>query len=488
MSTFSRRGLLQGAAWLVAAASLSRSGVGSGYAVELPPPADLPPGVTVPIRLVAAERPTDLPCFADVTLPMWTFSESDWLPVIRIGLGDRLDVSLDNHLPRDGEHTSIHWHGVRLPNDQDGVPYLVQPPVMPGESFRYSFLPPDTGTFFFHPHCNTAEQMGRGLAGVLIVDGDTIEPYAADVPILLRDWLIDFDGGVFRNFFTTRGASRAGTFGNVRSANGAVEPEIRLPSSGDCRLRLVNSDPTRVMEIALLDAEAAVIAIDGIAVAPFPLEGWLLGPGGRLDLVIRAPADHAVATLVDQRLSDVVPLARLIGWGPDRPATPFDPRPLRAGRIAEPRLADAERLPFVFARAADYGAAPIIDDPLAAAALGSLCLSSNDFWRINGRAWPGSDHAQIPAPLAVLARGRSYVFSLKNGSQLLHPIHIHGHTFKVLRSDRRSLPVHYADTVVLTPDETIDVAFVADNPGKWMFHCHIIEHQETGMMGYVEVA
>ena len=94
----------------------------------------------------------------------------------------------------------------------------------------------------------------------------------------------------------------------------------------------------------------------------------------------------------------------------------------------------------------------------------------------------------IPPPLAVLERGRSYVFELKNGSPLLHPIHIHGHTFKVLKSDRRSLPVYHADTVVLTPEETIEVAFVADNPGRWMFHCHVIEHQETGMMGYVEVA
>jgi len=487
MPKLSRRRFLRGAACLAAAAGLSRSGVSSGYAVELPPPADVPVGVTVPIRFAAAERPMNLPCFADLTLPMWTFSQSDWLPVVRVAIGDRLDVVLDNRLPREGEHTSIHWHGVRLPNDQDGVPYLVQPPVMPGESFRYSFAPPDTGTFFFHPHCNTAEQMGRGLTGVLIVDGDTTEPYAADVVIVLRDWLVDFDGRAFRNFFTTRGASRAGTFGNVRSANGSIEAEVNLPASGDCRLRLINSDPTRVMEIAVRDTEAAVIAIDGIATAPFPLDGWLLGPGGRLDLVVRAPAERGVATLVDQRLSDVVPLVKLIGSGASRSATPFNPKPLRAGRIAEPRLADAERLPFVFARSTDFGAAPSIDDPVAAAALGSLCLSSNDFWGINGRAWPSADHSRIPAPLAVLPRDRTYVFSLKNGSQLLHPIHIHGHTFKVLRSDRRRLPVHFADTVVLTPDETIEVAFVADNPGKWMFHCHIIEHQETGMMGYVQV-
>src|SRR4029078_6517475 len=149
---------------------------------------------------------------------------------------DQLEAVLDNRLRRENEHTSIHWHGIRLPNDQDGVPYLVQPPVMPGKSFRYSFVPPDTGTYFCHTHCNTSEQLGRGLFGILIVEGDAPEPYAADETILLRDWLIDLDDVKFRNFTTPRGAHRAGTFGNVRSANGANETEIRLPSSADCRL------------------------------------------------------------------------------------------------------------------------------------------------------------------------------------------------------------------------------------------------------------
>jgi len=418
---------------------------------------------------------------------MWTFSESTWLPQIRLNLGDRLDVLLENRLPRNGEHTSIHWHGIRLPNDQDGVPFLVQRPVPPGESFRYNFVPPDTGTFFFHTHCNTTEQLGRGLVGILVVDGDTTEAYAADEIILLRDWLVDAEKRTFRNFITKRGAGRAGTFGNVRSANGATEAEISLPSSADCRLRIINCDPTRVMEIAVVDAEAAVIAIDGIAVPPFELASWLLGPAMRLDLVVRAPAEGGVARIVDRKLNEVVPLVRLVGTGVARSPKQFDPSPLRAGRIPEPDIPAAELQTFVFAPAGDYGNVINAGDPLGAPSLGSLCLSSDDFWTINGKAWPGGDHSKIPPPLARLERGRSYAWSLKNGSQLVHPIHIHGHTFKVLGSDRRRLPVHHADTILLMPEETVDVAFVADNPGRWMFHCHVIEHQETGMMGYVEV-
>ena len=263
-----------------------------------------------------------------------------------------------------------------------------------------------------------------------------------------------------------------------------IDAAIDLPGNGDCRLRLLNADPTRIMDVAVDGAEAAVLAIDGIAVPPFALEAWPLGPGMRLDLLVRAPSGGASARLVDRRAPESPTLARLVGSGPDGKARPFDPLPLRASRIPEPDLAAADELAFTFA-AGDVASA---DDPLAADLLGSLCLASEEYWTINGKSWPGRDHQRLPPPLARLERDRSYVFTLKNATQLLHPIHVHGHSFKVLGSNRRSLPVHHVDTMLLLPDEEVRVAFVADNPGKWMFHCHVIEHQEAGMMAYVEVA
>jgi FtsP/CotA-like multicopper oxidase with cupredoxin domain len=212
-----------------------------------------------------------------------------------------------------------------------------------------------------------------------------------------------------------------------------------------------------------------------------------MAPGTRLDLIVRAPAEGDVARIIDQRLGESVTLARLIGTGTAPPRKPFDPAPLRASQIPEPRLAEAERLEFVFAAAGS--SAPVIAasaDPLSAIGLGSLCLSANDYWTINDIGWPSGD-PRLPKPLAVLERGRSYRFSLKNDSQLMHPIHIHGHSFKLLGSDKRTLPVHHSDTILLTPGETIEAAFVADNPGRWMLHCHVIEHQESGMMAFVEV-
>ena len=444
-------------------------------------------GKLVSVRLDAAERLTALPCFGGATLPLWTFAEGAWPPLIRLDLGDRLEVLLRNGLPRPGEHTSIHWHGVRLPNDQDGVPYLVQRPVRPGESFRYAFTPPDTGTYFFHTHCNTVEQLGRGLEGVLIVDGDAAEPYDADEVLVLRDWRLEPGSGQFNSFTTPRGAARAGTYGPLRSANGRVNPLLVLPASGDCRLRLLNTDPTRIMRIGIEGAEAAIIAVDGIAIPPVALSHWLMGPAMRCDLVVRSPRDGAVARLVDTSADTRIELAQLAGRGPARRANAFDPAPLRAGRIPAPDLANAIPLAFRF-QTNDSGSVVIGPVDLPGGDLGSLCLSSKTFWTINEKAWPDLSQPRLPPPLAVLQRGRTYLVTLRNDSVFSHPIHIHGHTLSVLRFSLQDRTEHHADTVLLLPGEEVQAAFVADNPGDWMFHCHVIEHQENGMMGYLRVA
>ena len=482
-----RRQFVAGAAGVGVAAAFARSSASPRYTGGLGAPVEMKNGKTVAVHLNAAERAIALPCFEGRSLPMWTFAEGAWPPVIRLNLGDRLEATLENGLARAEESISIHWHGIRLPNDQDGVPYLVQAPVQPGESFHYSFIPPDAGTYWFHTHCNTVEQLGRGLQGILIVDGDTTEPYDSDNVLLLRDWHADLETGQFNEFFTLRGAARAGTYGALRTANGATNPEIPLPASGDCRLRLINTDPTRVMQIAVEDAEAAIVAIDGLAVQPFPLELWALGPAMRVDLVLRAPSEEKFARLVDKSPPHRVELAHFVGKGVPSRKTAFNPAPLRASRIPEPNLQDARRLNFLF-QASDTGNFISAAQDALGAALGSLCISSKIFWTINGRPWPDADHARLPPPLAVLKRDQSYVFTLTNDTPFVHPIHIHGHTFKLLRSNMQSRPEHHTDTLLLLPKEQAEVAFVADNPGDWMLHCHVIEHQESGMMGYFRVA
>jgi len=481
----SRRSILLGSAAMAGSVLFGRPDRAPAFTRPLPPTAAIGAESVVSLQLRAAERQLSLPCFDGKSLPLWTFTGAAQPPVVRLRLGQRLNTHLVNGLTRPGEHVSIHWHGIRLPNDQDGVPYLVQPPVEPGESYDYSFVPPDTGTFFFHTHCNSAEQLGRGLFGVLIIEGDAPEPYDADELVVLKDWRIDEAGTGFLPFLTQEGAGKAGTFGTVRSVNGAILPDIPLPASADVRLRIVNVDPTRLTEIGIEGAEAAVVAIDGIACPPFPLRSWRMGPAMRADLIVRTPADGGTATLVDYFAAKPVPLARLVAQGPARRQGPFDPAPLAAGRIPPPDLANATRFPITFSATAT-GAA-VADLVADVAPLGPLCLSESNLWAINKASWP-SDMHQIPPPMTTLERGKTYIFELRNVTPHMHPIHLHGHSFSVLKSNRRDLPEHHADTVLLLPKERMEIAFVADNPGKWMLHCHIIEHQETGMMAWFEVA
>jgi FtsP/CotA-like multicopper oxidase with cupredoxin domain len=162
-----------------------------------------------------AERLTALPCFNGQQLPLWTFQAGAEIPVIRIKAGTPFEALVKNNLPRAGEHITIHWHGLRVPNREDGVPFMTQTPIMPGAEGRYAFTPPDTGTYFFHTHCNSVEHFGRGLVGALIVEGDEVQPSDADIVLIMKDWRIGRDGG-FLPFTTDEGAAKAGTSGTLR--------------------------------------------------------------------------------------------------------------------------------------------------------------------------------------------------------------------------------------------------------------------------------
>src|SRR6185369_3174227 len=290
---FTRRKLLTGIAGVTGLAAFAgiagRLGsaaakTGAGYPTAPQPPAGAD---IVDVDLMAQIRRWQfLPSPAGES-DIAGYDDAPGFKVIRLQHGQWLRATLHNAL---AEHTSIHWHGIRLPNAMDGVPYLTQAPVQPGESFTYEFQPPDTGTFFFHPHCDTVTQMGRGLSGILIIEGDEIRKSDADIVCAYRDWRLKPDGS-FDAFMTDKGAATAGTFGKVATMNDTLLPwRSEMPAGGDIRLRILNLDVTRIMEIGVEGAEAWVIATDGNAIAPIKLDTWKLGPAMRLDLILRAPA------------------------------------------------------------------------------------------------------------------------------------------------------------------------------------------------------
>jgi len=159
-------------------------------------------------------------------------------PELRVRQGDPLRLVVNNKL---GEDTTVHWHGIRLPNAMDGVPGLTQKPIRPGESFSYEFTPPDAGTFWYHPHADTLQQIGRGLAGALIVEER--EPVAVDRDLLwfIEDWRLDETGQITSGFDNRMEAGMSGRIGNTVTVNGRVPNRVSVKAGERVRLRIVNA-------------------------------------------------------------------------------------------------------------------------------------------------------------------------------------------------------------------------------------------------------
>ncbi|MDX2156182.1 MAG: multicopper oxidase family protein [Hyphomicrobiaceae bacterium] len=407
------------------------------------------------------------------TVNVFSFSEAGPAPLLKVRQGDEIRVRLLNRLK---EPTTLHWHGIRLPNAMDGVPFLTQPFVYENETFDYAFSPPDAGSYWYHPHCNSLQQLSYGLSGLLIVEEAKAPGFDADVPMSLRDWRLG-DDGQFLKLYNPRQTARAGTHGTVRTVDWRRQPIYDVPAGGLVRVRLVVVDVTRVYKLAVDGAPAIIIALDGNPLpAPVPLETFAVAPGQRMDIVVRMPDDEGQQiAILDHSSAPTVPLARLRSVGASRRRDLRDVAALPPNPFPELDLSAAIPLSLEFQATAEQLPKSRI--------CGDLGYS---FWAINRKVWTGSS-ADPGAPMAELKLGRTYLLNLYNRTPHPHPIHLHGMSFKLLKSDRRTLPEVWTDTALIVPDEHVQVALVADNPGDWLLHCHIIEHQETGMTGFIRV-
>ena len=241
------------------------------------------------VELVAA--PNEWAIFPPYQTAVWAYNEQISGPVIRIKLGDTLKVKLWNKLP---QPTTIHWHGVRVPNAMDGVPGVNQPPIQPGESFTYEFTPKDAGTFWFHPHLNSAEQVERGLHGVLIVEDPDDPVYSRELVMVIDDWKLDKGGKINPNFVTRHDLSHDGRWGNILTINGRYNPTFTVNPGERIRVRMVNVANGRVFSPFIKELSPIVIAVDGMLTGdPIPLQRFALSPGNRIDLDITIPKHMA---------------------------------------------------------------------------------------------------------------------------------------------------------------------------------------------------
>ncbi|HSK04674.1 MAG TPA: multicopper oxidase family protein [Kofleriaceae bacterium] len=413
-------------------------------------------------ELTAAE--TELPLIDGATLKVWAYNGQVPGPTLRVRLGDTLRVHFTNRLPQE---TTIHWHGVRVPNAMDGVPHATQPPVQPGASFTYEFTPKDAGTYWFHPHVRSSEQVERGLYGLLIVDDRAPPPYSRDVAWILDDWLLGEDRQIEPRFNTPHDLSHDGRWGDAITVNGRTDTVLKVASGERVRLRLLNASNGRIYVPDLGGLDAKIIAVDGLYTrAPLPLGRFELAPGNRLDLDV-AISGGGRSLVVSDRFLDARPnrLAEIEVDGTVAP--PAFPSPAKA-HVPGWRTALSAPVTHEFRLDARQG--------------GPLGIE----WTIDDRAFAG--HHEHAHPGLVLPRGRWARLRFVNASARLHPIHLHGMFFKLLaRNGAAADEPFFRDTVLIHGRETIDIGLVPLDAGDWMMHCHILEHAEAGMMTMLAV-
>lgn len=411
---------------------------------------------------------------------VWCYDGSVPGPEIRLRQGDRIRVVAENRLPED---TTIHWHGVRVPNPMDGAPYVTQPPIQSGKNFTYEFTVPDAGTYWYHPHAHSAEQIGRGLMGAFVIEERDPPLVDRDVVWVLGDFRLRSDASIDGDFDNPMETAMAGRIGNTVTINGRVPGRFPARSGERIRLRLINAAAARIFGLEFKGHRPIVVAYDGQPVEPHAPEGGrvILAPAQRIDLILdmigRPGQTMPVQDTFYERLS-----YRLVdfSYGDEPPvrAQPFaPPAKLPRNTMPEPDIANAHRNDVT-----------LTGGMMSGTGMGGGMMGGGSMWAMNGVAMPAGDMRHMK-PILMLARGKSYVLAIDNKTAWYHPIHLHGHSFRVItRNGRPTKYREWRDTVLMPPREQAEIAFVADNPGDWMFHCHILAHQDGGMMSMIRVA
>jgi multicopper oxidase len=462
-----------------------------------------PPSSSRVVSLEAAETEVDL---GGRVVRTWAYGGQVPGPPLRVTAGQPLEVRLRNRLP---DPTTIHWHGIATPWDQDGVPDLPAPPTGPGAEGGYRFVPPDPGTYWYHPHVGV--QLDRGLYGVVVVE-DPREPgaYDAELLVVLDDWLDGTGrtpdevlralsggmaamppmgpGGGGVAGATGAGATGGGHGGGMggmpgfRSAllggdagdvdyphylvNGrapAAPATLRARPGQRVRVRLVNAAADTAFRVALGGHRLTVTHSDGFPVAPVTVDSLLLAMGERYDLVVTLGdgAFPLVAVAEGKRGQGMAVVRTASGAVPGARARPAGLR-RRLLRLADLRATEAAALPE---RRPDRTHDLVLE--------GDMMTWR---WTINGHG--GGEMAELP-----VARGERVRLRFVNLSSMFHPMHLHGHTLQVRQGAR---PGPRKDTVVVRPLETVVADLAAANPGRWLAHCHNLYHSESGMMAVLD--
>ena len=394
----------------------------------------------------------------------WGFNKQLPGPVLKANQGDTLVVKLKNNLK---EPTTIHWHGIRLPAPMDGTD-AVQKLVEPGEEFEYRFVVPDAGTFWYHSHANETAQMERGMYGALVVSDPNDPVLDGEKVLMIDDMKLTADNEFTKpGWFFARWLERHdGREGNTLLINGKENSVIDMHAGQIERWRIINSSSARYFFFHLQGRSFQLIGTDGgLLEAPRTISEILITPGERIDIAVgpyKKGETFLIESLPYNRMSSIKPKLQsfaTVQIGESRDSIASIPPHLRHIEQLAPQNAEVTRN-------IKFSVGPSLKN-------GTNFLINNEM-HVNDK------------PVKV---GELQIWEVANTSLMDHPFHLHGFFFQVIEINGKAPEyIAWKDTYNLPPRSKIKIAWIPDDrPGIWMYHCHILEHHEAGMMAHFEV-
>jgi FtsP/CotA-like multicopper oxidase with cupredoxin domain len=397
------------------------------------------------------------------TITAWGFNEMLPGPILRAEKGDKVVVKVVNNL---SEPTVIHWHGIRLPSGMDGTD-SVQTTIAIGTDFTYEFMVPDAGSFWYHSHQNETYQMERGMYGALIVS-DAGDPIVDGEQVFVIDDMKLTSSNEFKkgNALTRWIERHDGREGSTLLINGTEGFRTTLNAGQTERWRFINASSAKYFRLFLGGKKFRIIGTDGgLIESPVELSELLLTPGERADILVGPFAEgdeFPIESLNYNRMTMVKSGRGTYGTVKvlSAKASHFS-MPSKMRSISPLASADA-----TINREIKFSVDP--------------SLSHGIDFTVNGKT-----HASDKPVIS----GELQVWEVRNTSLMDHPFHLHGYFFQVLSINGKAPAfVAWKDTVNLPPLSKVKIAWMPDDrTGNWMYHCHILEHHEAGMMGHFQV-
>lgn len=397
------------------------------------------------------------------SIPAWGFNGMLPGPTLRAEKGDRLSVKVINNL---NEPTVVHWHGIRLPASMDGTD-SVQRPIQPGETFEYNFEVPDSGTFWYHAHQNETVQMERGMYGSIVISDPNDPTVDSDKVFMVDDMKLNANNEFKKGNFISRWVERHdGREGDTLLINGRENFNTTMSAGQTERWRFINAGSARYFRLYLGGKKFRVISTDGGLInSPVEMDEIMLVPGERVDILVGpfVEGEHfLIESLAYNRMTMIKTVRKTFGS--------VEVISSKESIFVEPtqmRVIDA---------LAPQDAVPTREVKFS---VGPSLRNGVDFL-VNGETHATDKPAKV---------GELQIWEVSNTSLMDHPFHLHGFFFQVLEINGKAPAfLSWKDTVNLPPRSKVKIAWVPDDrAGSWMYHCHILEHHEAGMMGHFEV-